>query len=41
MTVPLKYFQDFLNSRHINMSLSTETEKESKFSYVNIEITRE
>ena len=30
----LKYFQDFLNSCHINMSFSMETEKENKL-YVN------
>ena len=31
---PLKYFQNFLNSCHINMSFSMETEKENKLSTV-------
>ena len=34
----LKYFQDFLNSCHINMSFSMETEKENKLSFLDIEI---
>ena len=34
----LKYFQDFLNSCHINMSFSMETEKENKLSFLDVEI---
>ena len=37
----LKYFQDFLNSYHINMSLSMETEKENKLSFLDVEVIRE
>ena len=37
----LKYFQDFLNSCHINMSFSMETEKENKLSFLDVEIIRE
>ena len=37
----LKYFQDFLNPCHINMSFSMETEKENKLSFLDIEIIRE
>ena len=33
-----KYFQDFLNSCHINMSLSMETEKENKLSFLDVEV---
>ena len=36
----LKYFQDFLNSCHINMSFSMETEKENKLSFLDVEIIR-
>ena len=35
----LKYFQDFLNSRHINMSFFLETEKENKLSFLDFEYT--
>ena len=34
----LKYFQNFLNSCHIDMSFSMETEKENKLSFLNVEI---
>ena len=34
----LKYFQDFLNSCHINMSFSMETEKENKLSFLIVEV---
>ena len=37
----LKYFQDFLNSCHINMSFSMGTEKESKLSFLDVQIIRE
>ena len=37
----LKYFQDFLNSCHINMSFSMETEKENKLSFLDVEVIRE
>ena len=37
----LKYFQDFLNSCHFNMSFSMETEKENKLSFLDVEIIRE
>ena len=37
----IKYFQDFLNSYHINMSLSMETEKENKLSFLDVEVIRE
>ena len=37
----LKYFQDFLNSCHISMSFSMETEKENKLSFLDVEIIRE
>ena len=35
----LKHFQDFLNSRHINMSFFLETEKENKLSFIDFEYT--
>ena len=35
----LKYFQEFLNSCHINMSFSMETERQNKFSFLDIEVT--
>ena len=37
----LKYFQDFLNFCHINMSFSMETEKENKLSFLDVEVIRE
>ena len=37
----LKHFQDFLNNCHINMSFSMETEKENKFSFLDVEFIRE
>ena len=37
----LKYFQDFLNSCHINMSFSMETEKENKLSFLDVKVIRE
>ena len=37
----LKYFQEFLKSHHINMSFSMETEKENKFSFLDIEVSCE
>ena len=37
----LKYFQEFLNSCHINMSFSMETERQKKFSFLDIEVIRE
>ena len=37
----LKYFQDFLNFCHINMSFSMETEKKNKLSFLDVEIIRE
>ena len=37
----LKYFQHFLNSCHINMSFSIDTEKENKLSFLDVEIIRE
>ena len=37
----LKYFQDFLNSCHINMSFSMETEKENKLFFLDVKIIRE
>ena len=39
--ITLKYFQDFLNSCHINISFSMEIEKENKLSFLDIEIIRE
>ena len=36
----LNYFKDFLNSCHNNMSLSMETEKENKLSFLDAEIIR-
>ena len=35
----LKYFQDFLNSRHINMSFFLETEKKNELSFLDFEYT--
>ena len=37
----LKYFQDFLNYCHINMSFPMETEKENKLSFLDVEIIGE
>ena len=37
----LNYFQEFLNSYHINMPCSMETEKLNKFSFLDVEVTRE
>ena len=37
----LKYFQEFLNSCHINMSFSMEPERQNKFSFLHIEVIRE
>ena len=37
----LKYFQEFLNSCHINMSFSIETERQNKFYFLDIEVIRE
>ena len=37
----IKYFQDFLNSCHINMLFSMETEKENKLSFLDVEIIRD
>ena len=37
----LKYFQDFLNFCHINMSFSMETEKENKLYFLDVEVIRE
>ena len=37
----LKYFQDFVNFRYINMSFSMETKKENKLSFLDIEVIRE
>ena len=37
----LKYFQEFLNSCHINMSFSMETKRQNKFSFPVIEDIRE
>ena len=37
----LKHFQDFLNTFHINMSFSVETEKENKFAFLDVEFIRE
>ena len=34
----VKYFQEFLNSCHISMSFSMETERQSKFSFLDIEV---
>ena len=34
----LKYFQDFLNFCHINMSFSMETEKKNKLSFLGVEL---
>ena len=34
----LKYFQDLLNSCHINISFSMETEKENELSFLDIEV---
>ena len=34
----VKYFLGFLNSCHINMSFSMETEKENKLSFLDVEI---
>ena len=36
----LKYFQDLLNSCHINMSFSMEAEKENKLSFLPVELIR-
>ena len=37
----LKYFQNFLNSCHINTSFSMEREKENKLSFLDVEVIRE
>ena len=37
----LKYFQEFLNSRHINMSFAMQTERQNNFSFLDIEVIRE
>ena len=37
----LKYFQELLNSRHINMSFSMQTERQNEFSFLDIEVIRE
>ena len=37
----LKYVQKFLNSCYINMSFSVETERQNKFSFLDIEVIRE
>ena len=37
----LKYFQEFLNSCHFNMSFSMEAERQSTFSFLDIEVIRE
>ena len=37
----LKYFQEFLNSCHINMSFSMETERQNKFHFLDIEAIRD
>ena len=37
----LKSFQGFLNSCHLNMSFSMETEKENKLSFLDVEVIRE
>ena len=37
----LKYFQGLLNFCHINISFSMETERQNKFSFLNIEVIRE
>ena len=37
----LKYVQKFLNSCHINMPFSMETERQNKFSFLDIEVIRE
>ena len=34
----VKYFQEFLNSCHISMSFSMETERQDKFSFLDIEV---
>ena len=36
----LKSFQSFLNSCHLNMSFSMETEKENKLSFLDVEVIR-
>ena len=37
----LKYFQEFLNSHHTNMSFSIERERQNKFSFLDVEVIRE
>ena len=37
----LKYFQELLNSCRINMSFSMGTERQKKFSFLDIEVIRE
>ena len=37
----LKYFQEFLNSCHFNMSFSMEAERQNSFSFLDIEVIRE
>ena len=37
----LKYFQEFLNSCHFNMSFSMEAERQNTFSFLDIEVIRE
>ena len=37
----VKYLQEFLNSCHISMSFSMETERQNKFSFLDIEVIRE
>ena len=37
----LKYFQDYLNSCHINMSFSMEAEKENKLSFTDVDVILE
>ena len=37
----LKYFYEFLNSCHVNMFFSTKTERQNKFSFLNVEVIHE
>ena len=39
--VLLKYFYEFLNSCHVNMSFSMETERQNKFSFLDVEVIHE
>ena len=41
LQIEWKYFQEFLNSCHINISFSMETERQNKLSFLDFEVIRE